>query len=343
MKFYNQYFLLFLFLIPVVCGFFVLTHRWRRDALQRFGSPNSLALLTQGVSKPRQVLKFITGTLALALLILALARPQYGVKAIALQRTGIDIIIAIDTSESMNAEDIKPSRFQKARFEIGKFVDAFQGHRIGLVSFAGESFVECPLTLDYGAVKLFMDSMGVGIIPVPGTDISGAIRKSVEALTISSAKSKIVLLVTDGEDNEGNAVREAKTAGKKGIRIYTVGIGNTRGVPIPIRNEDGQIIGYKKDKNGKTVLSKLDISTLEQISLFTDGKFLNPAQGGGLGLNLIAEDIKGMEKTDIMSEKLTQYEDRYQVLLLLAILLLVLEWLIPERSPRSAVPVSRFS
>jgi Ca-activated chloride channel family protein len=340
MKFYNSYFLLLLFLVPAACVFFALTQRWRRNALLRFGSPDSLSRLTEGISRPRQLLKFITGTLALAFLILALARPQYGVKAITLQRTGIDIVIALDTSESMNAEDIKPSRFQKARFEIHKFVDAFQGNRIGLVSFAGESFVECPLTLDYGAVKLFLDSMDVGIIPVPGTNISGAIRKSVEALTVSSAKSKILLLVTDGEDNEGNAVREAKTAGKKGIRIYTVGIGDTRGVPIPTRDKTGQVVGYKKDRDGKTVLSKLDVSTLEQIALYTDGKFLNPTQGD-LGLDLIAEDIKGMEKTDIMSEKLTRYEDRYQVFLLLAILLLIVEWLIPERTGRSLAPAGR--
>lgn len=342
MKFFNPYFLLFLFLVPAGCVFFVLTQQWKRAALERFGKTASLDRLTRGISRPRQIVKFLTGSLALALLVLALARPQFGVKAITLQRSGIDILIALDTSDSMNAEDIKPSRFQKAKYEIARFVDAFQGHRIGLVSFAGESYVECPLTLDYSAVKLFLDSMRVGIIPVPGTDISGAIRRSVEALSVSSAKSKIILLVTDGEDTEGDAVREAKTAAKKGIHIYTVGIGNTKGVPIPVRDEEGQVTGYKKDREGKTVLSRLDVSSLEQIALYTEGKFLNPTHGD-LGLNLVADDIKGMEKTDIMSEKLTRYEDRYQIFLLLSIILLWVEWFIPERTAAGTVPIGRFS
>ncbi len=264
-------------------------------------------------------------TLALAALVGALIRPQYGVKPVQVKRSGIDIMILLDTSKSMNARDVKPSRFKRAQIEMGKIVAALEGNRIGLISFAGSSFVECPLTTDIATVKLFLDTIRVGSIPVPGTAIGKALEDAAKAFEASKAKTKAVILVTDGENLSGEVKIAAEKAAEKGLTVFPIGIGTVAGAPIPELDENGDITGYKKNKEGETIISRLDSETLREVAEITGGVMISSA-GGGLDITGLMERLKNMEKTDITSQEYTEYEERYQWFVLAALVPLLLEF-----------------
>lgn len=333
MIFYYPYALFLLCLIPGLLILYLFSLRRKRSLLGRFGNLNIVSKLIVGEDKRIMHLKTALLLLSFLFITIAIARPQYGTKMMMAKRTGVDIMIAIDTSESMNAQDIKPSRFSKAKYELGLLIDKLQGNRIGVIAFAGEAYIECPLTIDYSAAKLFLNSLEVGIIQQHGTAIASAIKKGVSALGQAEGKSKVFILLTDGEDNVGDPILEAKEASKKGVRIYTIGIGGVAGAPIPIRDENRNITGYKKDKNGNTVLSKLQPLILEQISVLTDGKYYRAATGSD-ELHTIYNDIIAMEKTDFLMQRLTQYEDRFQYFLIIAIIILFVETYLSERSTK---------
>ena len=239
-------------------------------------------------------------------------------------------MIALDVSLSMLAEDIKPNRLEKAKHEIGSLIDKLQGDRIGLIAFAGKAFIQCPLTLDYGATKMFLDIMAPDLIPVPGTAISEALQKAVMSFVEKERRHKILILITDGEDHIGKPVEMAQMASKEGVVIYCVGIGSSQGVPIPIIDERGNRVGFKKDRNGEVVMTKLDELTLEKIALETGGKYYR-ASPGEVELNRIYEDISQMDKKELSSQQFAQFEDRFQILIGFSLFLLIIEILIPER------------
>ena len=329
-RFHNFYFLYLLSIIPILIIFYWLVFRWKRKALSRFGNLELVQKLMQHFSRGRQVLKVAMIILTVLFLILALARPQLGTKLEQVKREGVDIFVAIDVSLSMKAEDIKPNRLEKAKHMVSKFIDLLQGDRIGLIAFAGEAFVQCPLTLDYGAAKIFLDIIDTDLIPTPGTAIGSAIMKAVETFEDRDRKHKVLILITDGEDHEGEPLKAAEVAEKQGVVIYTVGIGSPSGVPIPLHSESGRVIGFKKDRNGQVVTSKLDEVTLQKIALQTGGKYYR-ATGSESELNKIYDEISKMEKKELASMKFSQYEDRFQIFVFMAIFLLVLEILLPER------------
>jgi len=268
--------------------------------------------------------------LATILLVLVLARPQFGIKEEEIKRKGVDIMVALDTSLSMAARDIQPSRLLKAKSEISHLLDMLQGDRIGLVAFAGDSFVQCPLTLDYGAARLFLDIMDPGIIPTPGTSISEAIKTASGAFSKKEQKYKVLILFTDGEEHEGEAIKSAQDAAEEGIRIYAVGMGSPKGEPIPILNENGEKTGYKKDSQGNVVMSRLNEPVLQKIALMTGGKYYR-ATPDGKELETIYQDIRKMEQKELASKQFTQYEERYQGFLLVAIIILIVEALLVDR------------
>lgn len=274
---------------------------------------------------------------AAALMILSLARPQYGIKPVQVKRAGIDIMILLDTSKSMAARDIKPSRMERAKNEIKKLISALEGNRMGLIAFAGASFVECPLTLDAGAVRMFLDSMDVGVIPAPGTNIAAALSDAVKAFSTSDAKTKAVILLTDGESLEGDAESAAKRTADAGLTIFTIGIGSEAGAPIPELDENGEISGYKTDEKGETVLTRLDVETLRRLGDIGGGKFYASRQGT-LDLSGLVNALEKMEKTDITSREFSEYKDRYQPLALAALCLLALEYFLSRRSIRRFSP-----
>ncbi len=332
------YFWLYL-LIPVLIGFFIWAYQHKQRALARFASLVLIKKLTPDTGLNRQVTKWILFLLFFFFLTLALVRPQFGVKMEMMERRGVDVIIAFDISKSMLAEDIAPNRIDRAKHEISKFIDLLKGDRIGLVVFAGESFVQCPLTLDYGAAKMFLDVVTTEWIQIQGTSLADAIRQSTKAFRTKSKKHKVLIVISDGEDHEGEAIDAAKDAAKEGVRIYTVGIGSESGVPIPLKKQSGNII-YKKNKNGDLVMTRLNSIILEKLALEAKGKYFHA--GTNLDLTLIYSEIAKMEKKDLGMNKLAVYEERYQIFLLIALFFLILEFIIPERIKRKKVWKGRF-
>ncbi|NOX37133.1 MAG: VWA domain-containing protein [Calditrichaeota bacterium] len=329
-RFANPEYLYLLFLIPVLIGFLIAAFRYKRKLLQRLGDPALIERLSAQVSRKKQVWKAALLVFALMFLILALADPQVGTRLEEVKRKGVDIFIALDVSKSMLAEDIAPNRLARAKHEISSFIDRLQGDRIGLIPFAGIAFVHCPLTLDYGAAKIFLDEIDTDIIPQPGTAISEAIKTAQRSFVTKELKHKVLILITDGEDHEGDPVEAAREAAKDGIVIYTIGIGSPQGAPIPIYDRYGNRIGYKKDKEGKIVTTRLDVLTLEKIAFETGGKFYISSSGES-ELDRIYEEISRMEKKELGSRQFTQFEDRFQIFLFLAMIALVTEALLSER------------
>ena len=329
-RFAFQNYLYLLILIPFLILFFVYAFRQKRKAMALFGNLALVQKLSQSVSQKRQVWKAILLVLAFFFLALSFARPQLGTKLRTVKREGQDIMVALDVSLSMLAEDIKPNRLEKAKHEIGSLIDKLEGDRVGLIAFAGKAFVQCPLTLDYGAAKMFLDVMEPDLIPVPGTAIGEAIQRSVTSFVEKERKHKILILITDGEDHVGKPLEMAKAASKEGVVIYCVGIGSSQGVPIPLYDGRGNRTGFKKDRKGEVVMTKLDELTLEKIALETSGKYYR-ASPGEVELDRIYDDIEKMEKKALASEQFAQFEDRFQILVGFALFLLVLEVLIPER------------
>ncbi|RMF60631.1 MAG: VWA domain-containing protein, partial [Calditrichaeota bacterium] len=326
----SQYFLLFL-LVPLAIGFYYSVFKWKKRALARFGNLDLVQKLSQSTSRGRQVTKATLIVLGILFMTLALARPQIGTRLEEVKREGVDIFVALDVSYSMLAEDIKPSRLAKAKHEISTFIDLLQGDRIGLIAFAGEAFVQCPLTLDYGAAKTFLDIMDPSLIPEPGTNLGAAIALAMKSFESKERKYKVLVLITDGEDHGKDVQKVAEAADKEGVVIFTVGIGSPKGVPIPLYDQYGNRKGFKKDRNGEVVLTKLDQLTLEKVALTTGGKYYHSVTGE-TKLEQIYQEISKMEKKELASMKFAQYEDRFQYVLVFAIFFLALEAVLSERA-----------
>jgi Ca-activated chloride channel homolog len=339
MRFGNPELFLLLLCIPVIIGFFLWVHQRRKAALARFAHTGLIEKLTPGSVFSRQVIQWTLFTAVFLFLVLSLVRPRFGVKMELFERRGIDLMVALDISESMLAEDIAPSRLERAKYEIAKLFDLLKGDRTGLIVFAGESFVQCPLTLDYGAAKMFLDAVATGWVQIQGTALADAIKQATEAFRSKEHKYKVLILITDGEDHEGNAEEAAKAAASEGVIIYTVGVGSESGVPIPVSRGGGSVV-YKKDKEGNLVMSRLEPVTLEKIAIEGHGKYFHA--GTDLDLLRIMAEIERMEKKQLGSSRLNIYEERYQIFLFIAIVLLCIEFFIPGRVRRTKEWKGRF-
>jgi Ca-activated chloride channel homolog len=327
-RFANILYLYGLLLIPVLFLLFILVMRSKKKALARFGDTALISLLTPDISRGRQYLKFIILMVALAGLILAIARPQLGSKLEKGERKGIDLIICLDVSNSMLAQDIKPNRIDRAKNAVSKMIDELKNDRIGIVIFAGKAYVQLPVTTDYAAAKLFLSTITTDMVPVQGTAIGAAIDLAVKSFE-ENKHSKAIIMITDGENHEDDAIRAAKEAASKGIKIYTVGMGLPEGAPVPVTQGNG-VIGFKKDESGNTVVSKLDDVALQQIASAGEGAYVR-AGNTQSSLNKIFEAINKMQKSEFEAKVFSDFEDRYQYPLLAAFILLVLEILVLER------------
>jgi len=245
------------------------------------------------------------------------------------ERKGVDVIVGLDISKSMLAQDIAPNRLDRAKFEIGKFIDLLKGDRFGLIVFAGESFVQCPLTLDYGAAKMFLNVVNTDWVQVGGTAIGDAINQAISAFSTQKNKSKVLIILSDGEDQMGNVEEAAQKAAALGIKIYTVGVGSESGVPIPISQGQGSIV-YKKDENGNLVMTKLNSMMMEKIAMEGHGKYFHA--GNSLDMSAIYQEIAKMEKNELGSDRMNLFEEQYQWFCAIALLLLLLEFFIPPIS-----------
>lgn len=322
-----------LLIITALALFFWWSARKKTRLLETFADRGLLGNLIQNYSPRRRHYKMAFLFLGMTLLVLCLARPQFGTHMEVLKREGQDVMIVVDCSASMLAEDMKPNRLNRAKQEVRGLISRLQGDRVGLTAFAGGAFIQCPLTLDYSAAELFVDVLSTDLIPYPGTNLAEAITKATDGFVSKERKNKVMIVITDGEDfGEGldGAVQGAKLAG---VRIYTIGIGRPEGEPIPIRNARGEMVGYKKDETGQLVLTRLDEATLQRVAGATDGRYYHAAQGE-IALDEIYQEIASMQKKELHDILMTQYEDRFQYLLPGAIVLLAAEALLSERRRR---------
>jgi len=297
-------------------------------ALERFGAQELVDKLTVATSRPRQAVKVGLLLVSFLFIVLALVEPRFGTRLEMVSRRGVDVIVALDTSLSMMAEDMPPNRLLRARLEIESLIDRLEGDRIGLVAFSGQSFVLCPLTLDYGAAKLFLDSIDTELIPTQGTAIAQAVRTATEAFGSEEQKYKALVLITDGEDHAGEAIEAARQAAEAGVRIFAVGIGTQEGELIPVK-KDGRS-EFLKDREGKVVKTRLDEATLVEMAKLTNGGYVR-SQRGRVGLDEVYTQISEMEKRELGSRRLSQYKHRYQWPLAVAVLLVIAESLMSDR------------
>ena len=326
-----------LWLVPAVLAFYVYSFRTRGRLLQRFASAALLARLTAGVSRGRQALKAGLVLLGLAAALVALAGLRWGFTWEEVKRQGVDIVVALDVSDSMLVEDVeaggKLSRLERAKREIADLLGLLEGDRIGLVAFAGTAFVECPLTLDYGAAQLFLGAVDTDLIPVKGTALGDAIRISLKAFEGGAQPSRAIILITDGEDHGGDALAAAEEAQKQGVRIFTIGIGRDEGAPIPAPGG-----GYRRDRNGEIILSRLDEPTLQKIALTTGGRYVRSVTGDVDLEQIYNQGIKAtLESRELGSKRRQRWEERFQWILAVALAALMLEPLVSERLRRRGI------
>ena len=329
MQFANLSALCYLWLVPFLGALFLWAARRKRRAVAAFGDRGLMAKLSQAVSPMRDRLKSGLVLGGVFFLVLALARPQWGERTEEVVRTGVDVFIALDTSLSMDATDIAPSRLEKARHIAASLIDRLQGNRVGLIVFAGSAFVQCPLTLDDGAARIFLDSVSTGAVAETGTNLASAIDAARRGFVSKESKYKVVVLLTDGEQHEGDPMEVAEQARQEGVVIHTIGVGTAAGDPIPIRDARGEITDYKRDEAGQPVLSRLDEDSLSRIALATGGEYYR-ASDEESEVEEIADLVASMEGKELSAQLFTRYEERYYWPLGFAVAFLIAESAIPR-------------
>ncbi len=329
MNFAAPQYLYLLWILPAMVLLAVYSFRRKDRLLRTFADHAMWDRLMPDVQQRRQISKFLLMLLGVSLLLTAFLRPRWGFHWEEIKRRGVDIIVAVDVSESMLAEDVKPNRLERAKREITDLVEMLQGDRIGLIAFAGAAFLECPLTLDYGSFRIFLDYLDTELIPVPGTAVGEAIRTAARSFSEGRRASRALILITDGEDHPGEAEKAAESAKEEGIRIFTIGIGSEHGAPIPLRGGSGD---FKKDRRGQVVMSRLRETALQKIALNTGGSYVRSVSGD-MDLNKIyEEEIRGkMEAGELKSTKKRRWEERFQWFLFGSILAFAVEAILSDR------------
>ncbi len=326
-RFAHAEYLYILLVIPVFVVLFILSRISRHRLLRKFGDHSLITQLMPSVSSSRPILKFSIWIAAIGLLIVALAQPQFGSKLLTSKRKGIELMIALDVSNSMMAEDIKPNRLERAKRAIAKLTERLRDDKLGLIVFAGQAYVQLPITTDYVSAKLFLDAINTGIVPVQGTAIGSAIQLAMKSFTPTFNGSKAVIVITDGENHEDDAVGAAKQAQEKKMIVHTIGMGLPQGAPIPIGegNKD-----FMKDKDNNVVVTKLDENMLMQIATAGGGTYIR-ANNAEVGLNNLFNEIEKMEKSVLNSRDYSEYDDQFPLFLVLAFILILIDFLILDR------------
>ena len=325
---FAQYkYLLLLLLVPVILIAHGVKMRMRRKRIERFGDAALVEELMPSWSVAKGWLRTVLFSLAFFLFVIGLARPQIGAKLSEHEAKGAEIMICLDVSNSMLAEDYSPYRLERAKLAISRIVDRLQEDRIGLIVFAGSSFVQLPITTDYVSAKMFLNSIDTGSVPVQGTAIGDAVLTAARSFSEQSEKSRAIIVITDGENHEDDPVDAVRQVAEMGIKVYTIGVGSLRGQPIP---KDGQLM---KDREGNIVVSRLDEGTLQQMAEAGNGAYVH-AGNEEFGLNPIIDDIRKMEAEKFNSVVFEEYDEQYMYFFAAALALFVIEMLIGERRLR---------
>ena len=325
-RFEDSIYLYLLAVIPLLAIIRFISSRRRVRRLRKFGDMTLLKEMMPDVSRFRPSVKFWLLEFALFLLIVMLARPQMGTKISHENRNGIETMIALDISNSMRAEDVEPSRLDKSKMLIENMVDNFTNDKIGLIVFAGDAFVQLPITTDYVSAKMFLNNIDPTMIATQGTDIKGAIDMAVNCFTQQEGVGKAIIVITDGEDHEGGAVEAAEAAKKKGMRVYVLGVGSTKGSPIPVPGSND----YMKDNTGQTVMSVLNESMCKEVASAGGGAYIHVDNNNAAQEQLNSELAK-LSKKDITSTIYSEYDEQFQAFGILAIIVLIIEICILDR------------
>jgi Ca-activated chloride channel homolog len=328
-RFANPEYLYILLVIPVIFGLYMLSSIIRKRQLSEFGNIELIRQLMPGVSFRRGWIKLVIFLMAYALLVIGLARPQFGSKLTETKRKGIELIIALDVSNSMLAQDIQPNRLERAKQAISRLVDQLTNDRIGLIVFAGDAYVQLPVTNDYTSAKMFLSSISPGIVPKQGTAIGTAINLAVNSFSPQEETSKVIIVISDGENHEDDPLDAAKRASERGIVVHAIGIGSPQGSPIPIPSNRGSQ-DFLRDNEGNVVVTRLDEETLSKVALSTGGKYVR-ATNSQIGLLPLFEEINRMERAEFKEKKFSEFDDQFQYLFALALILLVIEFFVLER------------
>jgi len=311
-------------LVLAVLALVIYAYKRRKIERAQFAGNMLLPKIAPDLSNGKILFKGILLTLTVFFLIWTIIDPQIGTRLEEVKREGVDIMVAVDVSVSMMAEDVAPNRLSKAKHELSGFIDRLKGDRIGLVAFAGAAFVQCPLTLDYSAAKMYADILDTSLIPVQGTALAEAIKLAEKSFSGESKAQKVLVIMTDGEDHEAQVEEAVEAAKQKGIVIYTVGMGSPAGSPIPGKT------GYLQDRMGSVVLSKLNEGLLTEIALSSGGGYFRATTGEN-ELEKIYNKIFGMDKTELAAKQFTAYEDRFQYFAAIALILLLIEMMVSEK------------
>ncbi|MFH1837276.1 MAG: VWA domain-containing protein [Candidatus Omnitrophota bacterium] len=330
MKFGTVYMAGLLWLVPALFLFWRLTGKRRAMIMKRIASGDVLKAISDSLDLRKRKIKVYLILIAVFLMIFSLMRPQWGFKWQEVKRQGLDILIALDTSKSMLAEDVLPNRLDRARLAIKDLIKKIHGDRVGLIVFSGNAFLQCPLTIDYDGFFLSLDDVNVETIPIGGTSLSSAIYTAADSYEGGKKKHKILIIITDGEDLEGGIDKAIYKAKSEDINIYCVGIGDPEGELIPIKDETGKRV-FLKDTDGNVVKTRLEEDILQRIAIETGGMYVR-ATGAQFGLDIIYDEkLSKLEKQEFESKLEKRYNERYQIFLMLAMLLLFIEMLIGDR------------
>ena len=316
-------------LIPLMIIVFIFIQRWKNKRLKQLTNQQVIKRLMPNVSFTLPIVKFIVLSFAFIFLLLGLANLQYGTSMEEAKKEGVDLMIALDVSNSMLAEDLSPNRLDRAKRAIYQLIEKLQNDRLGIIVFAGESYVQLPITTDYSSAKLFLETIGTDIVPTQGTAIGSAIDLAMESFDFETTTSKAIIVITDGENHEDDAVSSAQKAVEMEVSVHTIGMGSEQGAPLPIYKM-GKQVGFRTDNTGNTVVSKLDETMLKKIASAGNGSYVR-ATNANAGLGIIMDEIGKMEKKEFDSKVFKNYESRFQIFLLIALFLLVLEFFISTR------------
>lgn len=326
-----------LVLLPLLIALFIWGRAKRKRQLRKFGEEMLMEQLMPNVSPKRPVWKFYVFLFAIAAMIFVVAGPQFGSKLQTTKRQGVELIIALDVSNSMLAEDIKPNRLERAKQAISQMVDKLGNDKIGLIVFAGDAYTQLPITTDYASAKMFLSTINTGIVPTQGTAIGKAINLGIRSFGPQEDVSRAIIVITDGENHEDDAIKAAEAAQEKGILVYTIGMGSAKGAPIPMGNSNA----FRKDREGNIVITKLDGKMLQEIAIAGGGKSIR-ANNTKVGLSELLKEINKMEKSEIEAKVYSDYDDQFQWLAWIAFALLIFEIFILERKNRFLKDISLF-
>jgi len=338
-RFANPDFLYLMLLLPFMVLLFIFNTYRRKRSLKKLGNSSLVTRLLPEMSETRPIVKFLLLVLAFSASVIMLARPQYGSRIEEVKKQGVEVIIALDVSNSMLAEDIQPNRLTRAKQAIERLVDNLENDKIGLIVFAGDAYTQIPITTDYVSAKMFLSTIGPDMVPKQGTAIGAAISLGIRSFTPGEGKSKAMIIITDGENHEDNPVTAASEASEAGVVIHTIGIGSTEGVPVPVFT--GSRMDYLKGPDGTIVITKLDENILKEIAVSTGGNYIR-ATNSSIGLDQIFDDIRKMKTDELESKMYTEYNDQFTIFAAIALLFLLIDFIIMERKNRKLANIRLF-